>query len=724
MTFALFSDVRETSASTGTGDLVLAGAVTSYFPFAHRFANGDTFYYGIKQGTNREIGLGRYNAGANSISRVTVYESSNSDAAVNWGSGAKDVYVTLPGGGSHGNVVDAQQRFKGGVPWFDVTAFGAKGDGSDATVGFAAALSAASGGGAGGRVWVPAGVYVISQTLQVLDRVVIIGACREAILITAGSNDVTIFDVTGNVCQIENLTIEGKGFDTASFGATQVAVAVTGNNGMFRNLSILGGSIPLFITGSNNYFDHVGFSNGYSTATCVNGGGNWFLRCDFDHQGSGIISPTTMPYPAWAASTSVAQGVTRISGGYAIVCTTAGITGASAPTLKNYGQPIADGTADWLLQAPQSYCGLSVTGSGVNENHLDLCDFTGVGFAASIVFTAPSGGPAVMDVLNSDISYGVLVNPSSNAQAWINISHCELGGGNGIGSGFALNVQGGYAGAVHCCNNFINSPPGNIVITGGVGNFNISDNLMAGSTITVQAGASDHYVIAGNVNATVSDGGTGTHKFVENAGNVAIATAGFMGSTSGSTTVQATAVASGVITLPATTDTLVAKATTDTLTNKTIDTASNTFKIAGAAAGTVPQILALLGLPRTVVRVAGVDFNSANSDTAITVPPGPAGFSLYRVVGLIISLATHSLTTATFGLFTAASGGGTALIPTGSTAITVSATTPNTANNLQVIQITNVNIEGFNLPQLFFHVGTAEGATATASVALLIEWVS
>jgi hypothetical protein len=46
---------------------------------------------------------------------------------------------------------------------------------------------------------------------------------------------------------------------------------------------------------------------------------------------------------------------------------------------------------------------------------------------------------------------------------------------------------------------------------------------------------------------------------------------GFAGSTSGSTTVQATAVAgTTTLTLPAATDTLVGKATTDTLTNKTL----------------------------------------------------------------------------------------------------------------------------------------------------------
>ena len=50
-----------------------------------------------------------------------------------------------------------------------------------------------------------------------------------------------------------------------------------------------------------------------------------------------------------------------------------------------------------------------------------------------------------------------------------------------------------------------------------------------------------------------------------------VANVGFAGSTSGSTTVQASAVAgTTTLTLPAATDTLVGKATTDTLTNKTL----------------------------------------------------------------------------------------------------------------------------------------------------------
>ena len=65
-------------------------------------------------------------------------------------------------------------------------------------------------------------------------------------------------------------------------------------------------------------------------------------------------------------------------------------------------------------------------------------------------------------------------------------------------------------------------------------------------------------------------------------GSSPLASLGFSGSTSGTTTVQATAVAgTTTLTLPAATDTLVGKATTDTLTNKTLTSPTiNTATIA------------------------------------------------------------------------------------------------------------------------------------------------
>ena len=122
------------------------------------------------------------------------------------------------------------------------------------------------------------------------------------------------------------------------------------------------------------------------------------------------------------------------------------------------------------------------------------------------------------------------------------------------------------------------------------------------------------------------------------------------------------------------------------------------------------------------VEAVAVNFNSGNTDTSIAIPI-PTGFTRYRVQACVLSGASASISTATFGLFTLAAGGGTAIIA-GGTAITVTASAEATNNNMQVTVPTNSNTQSFNVTPLFFRVGTAQGSAATANVTLLIEPMS
>ena len=90
--------VKVTSTTTGTGAIALGAAVTGFETFAVGIGNNNTTYYCIfNQGTNEfEVGLGTLDGSSANLTRTTVISSSNSDAAVNFNSGTKDVFCTLP----------------------------------------------------------------------------------------------------------------------------------------------------------------------------------------------------------------------------------------------------------------------------------------------------------------------------------------------------------------------------------------------------------------------------------------------------------------------------------------------------------------------------------------------------------------------------------------------------------------------------------------------------
>ena len=88
--------VKETSTTTGTGNFTLAGAVSQFQAFSALFAVGDAgIPYAIvgQTGTEWEVGVGTY-IGVNTLERSEVLESSNSDNAVNFSAGTKDVFLS------------------------------------------------------------------------------------------------------------------------------------------------------------------------------------------------------------------------------------------------------------------------------------------------------------------------------------------------------------------------------------------------------------------------------------------------------------------------------------------------------------------------------------------------------------------------------------------------------------------------------------------------------
>lgn len=88
-----FADrVFETSTTTGTGNLTLAGALnSSWQTFNAGYGLNVRFPYAIEDGTTWETGIG-YLSGSTTLVRETIVASSNSNALVSFAAGTKNVY--------------------------------------------------------------------------------------------------------------------------------------------------------------------------------------------------------------------------------------------------------------------------------------------------------------------------------------------------------------------------------------------------------------------------------------------------------------------------------------------------------------------------------------------------------------------------------------------------------------------------------------------------------
>ncbi len=101
MSLIIADNIKETSTSTGTGAMTLAGAVTGARAFSAKCVVGDTCFFAIRAVDaagaptgDWETGLGTYSA-ASTLTRTTLLDSSTG-AVVSFAAGTKHVYLTQP----------------------------------------------------------------------------------------------------------------------------------------------------------------------------------------------------------------------------------------------------------------------------------------------------------------------------------------------------------------------------------------------------------------------------------------------------------------------------------------------------------------------------------------------------------------------------------------------------------------------------------------------------
>jgi hypothetical protein len=238
-----------TPGSSAFGDTASAGSATSVARSDHRHS--------------REAGIVVAKAGTDTGTRpkVNFIEGSNVTitTADNAGSNRVDVTLDAATGASLSanntwtgtNTYNQDVYFKSGRPWVDVRAYGAQGNGTDATAAIQAAIDTIPGvigDGSGYIVYIPDGIYLISAPLLLKPGVTLRGVGqRPTILRMAnGANCTMITNADINnatYVAIENLRLDGnKANNSAGNGISMASMFMTSRiqNVMIENCPYYG----------------------------------------------------------------------------------------------------------------------------------------------------------------------------------------------------------------------------------------------------------------------------------------------------------------------------------------------------------------------------------------------------------------------------------------------------------------------------------------------------
>lgn len=492
---------------------------------------------------------------------------------------------------------------------FNVKAYGAVGNGStDDSTNIQSAITAAS--VAGGVVFFPAGTYIIDTTLTIsADNVTLVGSGWGSVLKV--KNSANIYAITiDNTTVRKNLAFRDFKIDgnRANQSSTSGGIIGSAANCTFDRLWVTAcKTIGISLTGTAG--SAYGYTNQITRCLIDNATptGISIALNDENYIASNVFNDITTSCITDTAGTQVFEGNTFVGGGSTTTGNGIQVTSDSNLIHNN----IFDGIHEQAVKATGSYNIITanratkLTGGDATKSAIHILTGSRNIVSNNIVL----GGtyyPYAID--NSTASYTQMSSnyiEAGTTAKYNNAATAEViyhdGGKVGIGSE-TINEKLTVKGNLQLKDADTATKAYRFRTSGSDLDFDFAGASMylSGYPNADFTGTQQFYIgmdTSGNVNAwgtwRYQTAPFGTTKVTVDTGATypLIIQTGITcnGATSGTTNLKASDVASGTITLPAATDTLVGKATTDVLTNKTFDTATNTFKVAGASLSGTPS---------------------------------------------------------------------------------------------------------------------------------------